>query len=178
MDELFVALKQMDKGHSLDLDGVIVKFFIYYWDLISNEYIAMLQTSIIKGRFPQGMTFGLITLVFKDGDRANLSNWYLITFLNVSYKILAKTLQVRLQSLLQDVISPNQLAFLPLKYILDNVLLQYETIQWMKESQQDLIYLKFDFTKAYDIVSWDFLFCVMGKIGILDSFTHIVQMLL
>jgi len=124
------------------------------------------------------MTSGVITIIFKEGERANLSNWRPITLLNVSYKILAKTLQLRLQGILQDVISPDQSAFLPLRYILDNVLLQYETVEWAKESQQDLIFLKLDFTKAFDTVSWDFLFSVMGKIGVPESFTHIVKMLL
>jgi len=85
---------------------------------------------------------------------------------------------LRLQGLLQEVISLEQSAFLPLRYILDNVILQYETVQWAQDSNQDLIFLKFDFTKVYDTVSWVFLFSVMRKIGIPDAFTHIVQMLL
>jgi len=35
-----------------------------------------------------------------------------------------------------------------------------------------------DFTKAYDVVSWDFLFQMMKQIGIPDSFLHLIMMLL
>ena len=90
--------------------------------------------------------------------------------------MLAKALQVRVQSLLKNVISSKQSAFLPLRYILDNVLLQYETIEWIKDSDQDLIFLKLDFMKAFDVILWDFLIRIMGRFGILDDFTRLVKM--
>jgi len=98
--------------------------------------------------------------------------------LNVSYKIVAKALQIRLQPLLQDVISPEQYAFLPFRHILGNILLQYETVEWPKELDQDLIFLKLDIIKAYNVVSWEFFSSVMHQIGIPNSFTSIVMMLL
>jgi len=71
----------------------------------------------------------------------------------VTYKIVAKALQIRLQSILKDVISPEQSSFLPSQLILANILLQYKTVEWAKESDQNLIFLKLNFTKAYDVVS-------------------------
>jgi len=124
------------------------------------------------------MTSGLIALIFKAGDRASLSNWRPITLLNALYKIVAKALQIRLQLLLQEVINPEQSAFLPSRHILGNILLQYKTVEWAKTSNQDLIFLKLDFTKAYDVVSWDFLYTVMMKMGIPDSFIDLTKMLL
>jgi hypothetical protein len=61
------------------------------------------------------MNHGLITLLPKGGDTEALGNWRPITLLNVSYKILAKALQRRLQFLLPNVISDDQSAFLPLR---------------------------------------------------------------
>jgi len=57
-------------------------------------------------------------------------------------------------------------------------LLQYEIAQWAKDSNQDLIFLKLDFTKACDTVAWDFLFKVMDRIGIPATFMKLVNMLL
>jgi hypothetical protein len=42
----------------------------------------------------------------------------------------------------------DQTSYLPLKYILDNVLLAHETIDWGKRTKQLLVLLKFDFAKA------------------------------
>ena len=60
-----------------------------------------------------------------------------------------------------DIISNDQITFVPLRFILDNVLLQNELIQYMKESEQQMILLKLDFKKAYDKVDLDFLFRLM-----------------
>jgi len=44
-------------------------------------------------------------------------------------------------------------------FILDNVFLVHETIDWAKKSTQPLVFFKVDFAKAYDKVSWVF-FCL------------------
>jgi hypothetical protein len=123
------------------------------------------------------MMNGLITLIPKEGDRELLSNWRPITLLNSTYKIFAKTLQIRLQGLLPDIIHEDQSAFLPLRFIIDNVLVQHETISWAHESQQNLMLLKLDFTKAYDVVTWRFLFAAMRKLETPQGFLHTVQLL-
>jgi hypothetical protein len=55
------------------------------------------------------------------------------------------------------------------------VLVQAKTIQWAKETNQNLILLKLDFKKAYDTVSLPFLFRIMAQIGIPDEFTQMFQ---
>jgi hypothetical protein len=79
------------------------------------------------------MTQGLIALLHKGGDRLKLTNWHPITLLNISYKILAKALQLRLQPVLMDIISFDQSAFLPMRFILDNILLTSETMAWQNK---------------------------------------------
>lgn len=67
---------------------------------------------------------------------------------------------------------------MPNRYILCNILLQYETVEWAKESNQDLIFLKLDFIKAYDVVAYKFLFSVMRKLGKPEVFIQLVFLLL
>ena len=64
-----------------------------------------------------------------------------------------------------------------MRYILDNVLVQTETIEWRKELQQDLILLKLDFKKAYDMVSLPFLFSVMQNLGFPLEYINLVKLL-
>ena len=100
-------------------------------------------------------------MIPKDGDPQDLNYWRPIFLLTSIYKIYAKTLQLRLQPLLSDVISPEQTAFLPLGYILDNIVLTEETLHWAKTSRQPSVFSKINFAKAYDEVSWRFLFLAM-----------------
>ena len=98
--------------------------------------------------------------------------------MNSSHKIFAKVLQIRLQGLLLNVIHDDQSAFLPLQFILDNILIQHETIaSQARESLQDLIILKLDFTKAYDVVSWRVLFAALERMDLLVQFVQMVRIL-
>jgi hypothetical protein len=152
--ELRVAAEAMVVGKSPGLDGFTIQFFTQMWELLGTEFTTMLQQAFDQGCLPGQMNNGLITLLHKGGNREDLRNWKPITLLNIAYKILAKALQQRLQVLLPEVISEEQSAFLPPRYILDNVLVIHKTIQWACESEQEMVPLKLDFRKAYDMVSY------------------------
>jgi hypothetical protein len=177
MGELKKAIDEMQSGKSPDPDGLILEFYKTYWDLISSDYYRMVLESIEKGYFPNGVMVGMIALLHKGNERKLLTNWRPITLLNLSYKIFAKALQLRLQPVLMDVISPDQSAFLPLRFILDNILLTQETMAWAEHSGQPLIFLKLDFLKAYDMIEWDFLFDSMEAIGLPAAFNRLVALL-
>lgn len=85
------------------------------------------------------------------------------------------------QPVLMEVISPDQSTFLPLRYILDNLLLTHETISetidYAKSTGQPLMFLKLDFSKAYDKVDLKFLFIAMEKLGLPLSFIHMTKLL-
>jgi hypothetical protein len=128
LGELQAALEAMSTGKSLGPDGIVLEFFKEMWSLIGVEFLGMIQTSLQDGKFPPGMTRGMIALLHKGGLWTALTNSRLITLLNISYKIYAKALQLRLQPILIEVISCEQLTFLPLRFILDNILLTQETM--------------------------------------------------
>jgi hypothetical protein len=112
----------MANGCSPRPDGVLTEFYKYLWDVIGADFSRMITQAVEAACFLVGMTKGLIVLLPKEGDLESLSNWRPIILLNSLYKIFAKALQIRLQALLPDVIYKDQSAFLPLRFILDNVL--------------------------------------------------------
>jgi hypothetical protein len=117
----------------------------------------MICNVVREGHLPMEMTKGMFVLLHKGGEKELLSNWRPISLLNASYKIYSKMLQKCLQLIFTGVISEDQSAFLPTRYILDNVFMQYEMNQWVKDSSSHMMLLKLDFRKAYNTVSWDFL---------------------
>ena len=84
-----------------------------------------------EGNLHDGVTNGFISFIPKEGDAKDLNHWRPITLLPLIYKIFAKTLQMRLQSILRDVISPEQTIYLPLMFILDNIMLTQEILHWV-----------------------------------------------
>ncbi len=119
----------------------------------------------------------MVALLFKGGEKERLGNWRPIMLLNVAYKISAKVLQLRLQIMLMEVVDADQTAFMPLCYILDNVLLVQETLDWAKCSNQPIVFLKQSFAKAYDKVGWGFTFLALEKLVMILEFIDLVRLL-
>jgi hypothetical protein len=130
LSEFTHALMSMKCGTLPGPDGVVLEFFKEFWLLICNDYYAMITQAVGDGNFPPVVTKGLIAFLHKGGARIKLTNWQPITLLNVSYKIFAKALQLRLQPVLMEMISHDQSAFLPMQFILDNILLTQGTMVW------------------------------------------------
>lgn len=85
-----------------------------------------------------------------------------------SYKILSKILAARLSTVLKKVFSPTQTAFLPHRNITEGVLLANEVLDAVKRSGSSCIVFKADIEKAFDSVSWNYLFFMMRKLGFGD----------
>jgi hypothetical protein len=76
-----------------------------------------------------------------------------------------------------EIISFDQSAFFPLRFILDNILLIHETLDWADFSNQPLIFLKLDFSKAFDMVDLPFLFGALSKFSFPEEFVDMTKML-
>ena len=80
------------------------------------------------------------------------------------YKIIAKTIALRLNPFLSKVITQEQFGFLFNRKIHDAVSLAQETIHAIKLSKNSAFALKLDLSKAYDRVNWTFIRLVMIQI--------------
>lgn len=82
-----------------------------------------------------------------------------------------------MQPILMEIIDFNQSAFLPMRYILDNILLTHKVMDWAAQSGQPLIFLKLDFAKTYDTVDWRFMFRALEVLGFPDYFIDLIRLL-
>ncbi|RVW38638.1 LINE-1 reverse transcriptase-like [Vitis vinifera] len=76
---------------------------------------------------------------------------------------LSKVLANRLKSVIGEVISDSQQAFVQGRQILDAVLIANETLDSRLKDNKSGLLLKMDIEKAFDHVNWDFLMEVMSK---------------
>lgn len=152
-DELEVVVKGMRDGSALGPDGFSALFFKFFWGEIKGPLLEMLQ-DLREGNLDLArLNYGIITLIPKIKGAVNIRQFRPIFLINVVYKIITKTLTLRLNIVADKFISPNQTAFIPRRYILDGVVVIHEVLHELAKHKQSGIILKLDFEKAYDKVS-------------------------
>jgi hypothetical protein len=104
------------------------------------------------------LNFALVTLIPKVGDASDMKHFRPISLLNCSFKIFSKLLTLRLGPVAQRIVNKSQSAFIKGRYILESVVVAHELVHSLNRSGEKGVILKLDFEKAYDRVSWHFLF--------------------
>lgn len=91
-------------------DGLPIEWYKTFWPLIGEDILNMYMYREVIGEvmLPGSACTGHITLDQKKGERADLSNWCLITLLCVDYKFLAKALALQLRGVIGSVVHRDQ----------------------------------------------------------------------
>ncbi len=112
------------------------------------------------------MTQGVITLLYKGkGSKALLDSYRPITLLNSDYKLLAKSVATRFGPALQHVVDPTRTAFVPGRWIGDNVLCHLEEVEYLQQTGQPGCMVFLDFSKDYDRLSRPWVLDCMSSMG-------------
>ena len=97
--------------------------------------------------------------------------------LGTAYKILAKTISLRLQPFLDATIHATQTGFVRGRSILDNIFTFWEATAWARLQGEGMAVLLLDFEKAYDRVDWAFLEGTLERVGFPLRWIHGVSSL-
>nr|GEV32311.1 RNA-directed DNA polymerase, eukaryota [Tanacetum cinerariifolium] len=112
-------------------------------------------------KFPPGSNSSFITLIPKSVDAKMVKDFRPISLIGSFYKILSN----RLCTVMPDLISDVQTAFISKHQILDGPFILNEFISWRKYHKTKAMIFKADFEKAFDSVRWDYLDGVLNDFG-------------
>ena len=93
------------------------------------------------------------------------------------YKVISKIIVNRLRPLLSKIVDPAHVAFMPNRWITENMALAQEVVHSFKKTQKKKGFLgvKLDFQKAYDRLEWNFLIIVLKAFGFSAKFTSLIH---
>ena len=149
-------------------DGFSDSFFQSNWDIVGPAITRDIQHFFTTGRLPSTINSTHIRLIPKIKSPKLVSEYRPISLCNVYYKVISKIISLRLNLVLQAIISENQSGFIPGRAISDNVLITHENFHYLKTSSAKKhcsMAVKTDMSKAYDRLEWNFIKEVLTRLG-------------
>ncbi|CAN1844985.1 Transposon TX1 uncharacterized 149 kDa protein [Linum perenne] len=165
-EEFKEALFTMEANKAPGPDGFNPGFYQYFWDLIGDDIYEAGKGWLERGEIPVEAQDTNIVLLPKVDDPKAVKDWRPISLCNVLYRVVAKVLANRLRGVVEELISPEQAAFIKGRSIMDNIMIAFETLHTMKlrrSAKEAEMAVKIDISKAYDRVEWPYLEAVMRK---------------
>ena len=109
---------------------------------------------------------GIITCIPKDNKpRRFLTNYRPISLLNTVYKIASGAIANRIKPTLQKLIHTDQTGFISGRYLGENIRLIYDIMHYTEEQNIPGLLLLIDFEKAFNSVSWSFIYETLKYFG-------------
>ena len=176
LEECKLALDAMATGKSPGLDGFPAEFYQCFWALIGQDYVEVVNSCYSVGSLTASQRGGLITLLYKKGDRLDMKNWRPITLLCVDYKIASKAIANRLLTVLPSIIHSNQSCGVKGRNpIVNNRLLQ-DIVDDLNHRGIGGAVLSLDQEKAFDRVDWSYLLRVLRCMNFGESFCQWISL--
>ena len=176
LGELSSALTSMKKGKSPGVNGFTAPFFKQFWSYLGIFLLRVFNHNITEGHLINSFREGVITLIPKAGKPADtVKGWRPISLLNTDFKIISAAITHRLKSVMGDLISPVQSAYLKGRYIGENTRLVYDVIDSLNNNGESGIILAADFESAFEAVSWPFLLEALDQYNFGPYYKHLLK---
>jgi len=165
MEELKNAVLDCDSYKCPGPNGVNFGFIKDFSGDMNEDLMRFVSDFHCNRKLVKGINSTFISLIPKKDCPQTLNDFRPISLVGSLYKVLVKLLANQLKNVIGSVISDAQSAFVKGRQILDGILVANEVVDQAKNLKKDLLLFKVDFEKAYDLVDWNYLDEVMGKMS-------------
>ena len=154
LEEIEKAVQEIKPEKSPGEDGIIGEFYKSYWYLIKEHFVEVISEIFSSNQLADSQYKGIITLLYKNGEREDIKNWRPITLLNVDYKIVSKILANRLKQVLPKIIDSDQKGFVQGRQIFEGNRLLQDIIDYVDMTDDEGAIIFLDQQKAFDRSEW------------------------
>ncbi len=154
-EEILNALKTSNNKSAPGSDGLPGEVYKFFWNELQDPLLDCYNHSFQIGELCKSQTTGIICLHHKGKglSRESLSSWRPISLTNFDYKLLAKSMAIRLNSCLTKCIHEDQFAFIKGRQVSDLLREIDNILQIGKKKFPASFILSLDYAKAFDTIS-------------------------
>jgi len=175
LNDLFTSLKTC-KDSSPGPDGIPYSVYTNFWNILSTPLLQSWVYSRQIGRMSQDQRSSIITLIpKKDKDTSILNNLRPISLTNTDVKIITKAITIKVNPVLESIISPTQAAYVPGRQITDNTFMIDRIIELADKIDERIYLLSLDAKKAFDSVDHKYMYSSLKAYGFGDEFIKTIQ---
>ena len=145
----------MKEGSAPGSDGIPTEFYKLFWNQLKRPLLDCINYSFQTGILSPSERIGIISLFHKGKDlsREDLDNWRPISLTNTDYKIIAKILSIRLNTVIDKLIGNQQKGFMKGRQIFHIHRIIDDLLQMQRKSNLPGIILALDFKQAFDAIN-------------------------
>lgn len=134
--EIKNTLFQMEKNKTAGPDKIPIEFYQACWGIVKDDIIQLFD-DFHAGRVDiSRINYGIITLLPKVADAAKIQQFRPICLLNYLYKLITKTLTLRMERVAGKLIHPTHTAFMKGRNIMNGVMVLHEILHETKRKNK------------------------------------------
>ncbi|KAK9048582.1 hypothetical protein SSX86_032453 [Deinandra increscens subsp. villosa] len=175
MGEVKMAIWDCGSDKAPGPDGFSFGFIKHFWEVMKEDIVNFVSEFFDSASLPLGCNSSFISLIPKNQSPVSIVEFRPISLVGIQYKIISKILANRMAGVIDQIISPEQSAFIKGRQIIDGPLALNEMIDWFGFKKKKMLVFKIDFAKAYDSVSWDYLDTMMQFVGFGNSWRRWIR---
>jgi len=131
--ELKSILTLFKKEKNLEPDGCSVEFFLHFFDLVSEDLLAMVEETRTSRRIERSINSTFLALIPKNNKPQQFGDYRSISLCNLVYKVISKVIANQIKPILSRELSVEQLGFLEGCQIQDAIGTAHECIHSIKK---------------------------------------------